>query len=177
MSIDKTILAVDLDNTLIKTDMIFVGLKSLFFKKLYLFPKLLLLLTFKGKTYAKKFLFDNTQFSVTNIPFNNAVIDFIKSNKKHYISTILISGSYYEYVEYIADYLKIFDCRVGTTLGNNMISMNKVKYIRDKFGNTAFDYIGDSKKDIPIWNHTRIAYTVNKRMLSKIRHLNHKLID
>ena len=78
MSIDKTILAVDLDNTLIKTDMIFVGLKSLFFKKFYLFPKLLLLLTFKGKTYAKKFLYDNTQFSVTNIPFNNTVIDFIK---------------------------------------------------------------------------------------------------
>ena len=56
-----------------------------------------------------------TLFSVTNIPFNNAVIDFIKSNEtlhKHYTNF----GSYYEYVEYIADYLKIFDCRVGTTL-------------------------------------------------------------
>tara|TARA_B100002019_G_scaffold60347_1_gene51715 strand:+ start:3168 stop:3701 length:534 start_codon:yes stop_codon:yes gene_type:complete len=167
MSIDKTILAVDLDNTLIKTDMIFVGLKSLFFKKLYLFPKLLLLLTFKGKTYAKKFLYDNTQFSVTNIPFNNTVIDFIKLNKKHYISTILISGSYYEYVDYIADYLKIFDYRVGTTLGNNMISMNKVKYIRDKFGNTAFDYIGDSTKDIPIWLEARKAYVVNSERIKK----------
>ena len=32
MSKDKIILAVDLDNTLIKTDMIFVGLKFLFLK-------------------------------------------------------------------------------------------------------------------------------------------------
>ena len=165
MSKDKIILAVDLDNTLIKTDMIFVGLKFLFFKKFYLFPKLLLLLTFKGKTYAKKFLYDNTQFSVTDIPFNKAVIDFIKINKKHYISTILISGSYYEYVDYIANYLKIFDYRVVQLYINNMISMNKVKYIRDKFDNATFDYIGDSTKDIPIWLEARKAYVVNSEKI------------
>ncbi len=54
MSKDKIILAVDLDNTLIKTDMIFVGLKSLFLKKFYLFPKLLLLLIFQRKNICKK---------------------------------------------------------------------------------------------------------------------------
>ena len=164
---DKIILAVDLDNTLIKTDMIFIGLKSLFFKKFYLFPKLLLLLIFKGKTYAKKFLYENTQFSISDIPFNKTVIDFIKTNKKYYISTILISGSYYKYVEHIADYLKIFDYRIGTTLSNNMISMNKVEYIRAKFDSTAFDYIGDSTKDIPIWLEARKAYVVNSVKIKK----------
>ena len=174
MSLDKIILAVDLDNTLIKTDMIFIGLKSLFFKKFYLLPKLLLLLIFKGKTYAKKFLYDNTQFSISNIPFNNAVIDFIKTNKKHYISTILISGSYYKYVEHIADYLKIFDHRAGTTLTNNMISMNKVKYIRNKFDITALDYIGDSTKDIPIWLEARKAYVVNsEKIKTKLKNIDY----
>ena len=167
MSSDKIILAVDMDNTLIKTDMIFIGLKFLFFKKSYLFPKLLLLLIFKGKTYAKKFLYENTQFSISDIPFNKDVIDFIKTNKKHYISTLLISGSYYKYVELIADNLNIFDYRVGTTLRNNMISMNKVKYIRDKFDITAFDYIGDSTKDIPIWLEARKAYVVNSEKIKK----------
>ena len=147
--------------------MIFVGLKFLFLKNFTYFQSFLLLLTFKGKTYAKKFLYDNTQFSITDIPFNKAVIDFIKINKKHYISTILISGSYYEYVDYIADYLKIFDYRVGTTLMNNMISMNKVKYIRDKFDNATFDYIGDSTKDIPIWLEARKAYVVNSEKIKK----------
>ena len=140
-------------------------IKISFFQKILFTPKAFTIINFQRKNICKKILYDNTQFSVTNIPFNNAVIDFIKSNKKHYISTILISGSYYKYVEYIADYLKIFDHRVGTTLTNNMISMNKVKYIRNKFDITAFDYIGDSKKDIPIWNHTRIAYVVNKEKI------------
>ncbi len=83
------------------------------------------MLFFKGKTYAKKFLYDNTQFRIKDIPFNQSVIDFIKNNKNHYESIILISGSYFEYVNTIADHLKLFDFRVGTTLQNNMISMNK----------------------------------------------------
>ena len=48
---------------------------------------------------------------------------------------------------------------------NNMISMNKVKYIRDKFDNATFDYIGDSVKDIPIWLQARKAYVVNSEKL------------
>ena len=167
MSKDRIILAVDLDNTLIKTDMIFIGLKSLFSKKPYLFPKLLLMLFFKGKTHAKKFLYDNTKFSIIDIPFNKTVIDFIKINKKHYESTILISGSYFEYVNAIADHLKLFDFRVGTTLHKNMISMNKVLFIREKFNNTTFDYIGDSVKDIPIWYRSRKAYVVNSDKIKK----------
>ena len=58
------ILAVDLDNTLIKTDMIYVGLKFLFIYRIYLLPKLIWLFTFKGKTYAKKYLFDITSYSL-----------------------------------------------------------------------------------------------------------------
>ena len=167
MSRDKVILAVDLDNTLIKTDMIFIGLKTFFFKKPYLFPKLLLLLIFKGKPHAKKFLHDNTKFSIADIPFNMTVINFIQINKKHYDSIILISGSYFEYVNAIADHLKLFDFRVGTTLHNNMISMNKVIFIRKKFDNATFDYIGDSVKDIPIWFCARKAFVVNSEKIKK----------
>lgn len=167
MSRDKIILAVDLDNTLIKTDMIFIGLKYFFFKKPHLLPKLFLLLIFKGKTYAKKFLHDNTKISITDIPFNKTVINFIKMNKKYYESTILISGSYFKYVNAIADHLNLFDFRVGTTLHKNMISMNKVVFIREKFDNATFDYIGDSVKDIPIWFHARKAFVVNSEKIKK----------
>ena len=48
-----------------------------------------------------------------------------------------------------------------------MISMNKVKYIRNKFDNAAFDYIGDSTKDIPIWLEARKAYVVNSEKIKK----------
>ena len=40
------ILAVDLDNTLIKTDMIYIGIKFLLLYRIYLLPKLILLFLF-----------------------------------------------------------------------------------------------------------------------------------
>ena len=78
------ILAVDLDNTLIKTDMIYIGLKFLLIYRIYLIPKLIWIFLFKGKTYAKKYLFDITSYSLKDIIFNQSVVDFIKNNKQKY---------------------------------------------------------------------------------------------
>ena len=172
------ILAVDLDNTLIKTDMIYVGLKFLLIYRIYLLPKLIWLFLFKGRTYAKKYLFDVTSYSVENIIFNQSVIDFITNNKKKYSYTILISGSYYEYVDAISEHLGLFDFSVGTTLEINMISSNKTRYLKDKFGDLIFDYIGDSKKDIPIWESAKTAYVVNNTNITRqLKHIKYKVID
>jgi predicted mannosyl-3-phosphoglycerate phosphatase (HAD superfamily) len=59
-----------------------------------------------------------------------------------------------------------------------MISLNKVEYLNNKYGNVIFDYIGDSKKDIPIWEVARTAYVVeNKNILNHIRHINYHVIS
>ena len=174
----QTVLAVDLDNTLIKTDMIVVGLKFLLLHKLYYLPKLAWLFIFKGKTHAKQFLYLTTHFSISSINFNQSVINFIKTNKKKYSSTILISGSYYEYVDAFARHLDLFDYSAGTTLEINMVGLNKVKYLRQFFDDSQFDYIGDSKKDIPIWENARHSYVVNDNNVSNyIKHIDHTIIN
>ena len=133
---------------------------------------------FKGKTYAKKYLFDVTSYSVENIIFNQSVIDFITNNKEKYTYTILISGSYYKYVDAISKHLGLFDFSVGTTLETNMISSNKTRYLEDKFGDLIFDYIGDSKKDIPIWESAKTAYVVNNsNIASQLKHIKYKIIS
>ena len=49
--------------------MIYIGLKYLLSNKIHLSPKLIwLLFLTKGRTYAKKYLFDVTNFSVKDIP-------------------------------------------------------------------------------------------------------------
>ena len=172
------ILAVDLDNTLIKTDMIYVGIKFLLKYKIYLFPKLLWVLLTKGKPHAKKFLYDKSTFSINDLVFNNSVVNFIKLNKDKYQQTVLISGSYYKYVNAVASHINLFDSSAGTTEDVNMISLNKVEYLNNKYGNVIFDYIGDSKKDIPIWEVARTAYVVkNKNILNHIRHINYQVIS
>ena len=71
-----------------------------------------------------------------------------------------------------------FDFSVGTTLETNMISSNKTRYLKDKFGDLIFDYIGDSKKDIPIWETARTAYVVNSaNITSQLKHIKYKIIS
>ena len=105
-------------------------------------------------------------------------MQIIKDNKEKYTYTILISGSYYKYVDAISKYLGLFDFSVGTTLETNMISLNKTRYLKDKFGDLIFDYIGDSKKDIPIWESARTAYVVdNSNITNQLKHIKYKIIS
>ena len=83
MSDDRLkVLAVDLDHTLINTDFIHIGLKLLISKKFYTLPKLLFIMILNGKTHAKKYLYVNTNFEISTLPFNVGVINFINQNKK-----------------------------------------------------------------------------------------------
>ena len=173
----STVLAVDLDHTLINTDMIFMGLKYLIFHKIYLLPMLIIIFLFKGRPSSKKYLYDNTSISIKDLPYNNSIINFINKNRKKYTHVILISGSYYKYVESIADYLNIFDSFKGTSITINMISSNKTTYLKNNFNNFIFDYIGDSKKDIPIWKESRKAFVVNRKNITKhLKNIDYEII-
>ena len=59
-----------------------------------------------------------------------------------------------------------------------MVGLNKVKYLKEFFDNSKFDYIGDSKKDIPIWEKARHSYVVNDNNVSNyIKHIDHTIIN
>ena len=117
-------------------------------------------------------------FVLFTLFFYIAVLFDINDHKDNYDHIILISGSYYKYVQHIADHLKIFDSSVGTNNKLNMISLNKVIYLNKKFNNPIFDYIGDSKKDIPIWELSRNVLVVDHGKITKyISHLNYKTVS
>ena len=174
----STVLAVDLDHTLINTDMIFMGLKYLILHKIYLLPILIIIFIFKGKPSSKKYLYNNTFIVIEDLPYNKSIINFINNNRRKYTHIILISGSYYKYVESIAEYLDMFDSFTGTSITINMIGTNKITYLKNNFNNFVFDYIGDSKKDIPIWEKSRKAFVVNHKNISKyLNHIDYEIIS
>ena len=78
---NEKILAVDLDNTLIKTDMSFETLVYVIKNNPLLILKVLSILIFQGKSFAKKCLFENSNIDISNIQINQDIIRFIKKNK------------------------------------------------------------------------------------------------
>ena len=50
-----------------------------------------------------------------------------------------------------------------------MVGINKVKFIKDELKIINFDYIGNSKKDLPIWKYCKkIIHTNATSNLKKI---------
>ena len=79
MKQDSKILIVDLEGTLIKSE-IFLETFWYAFKKDFLIPFKVLFAFTKGKSFLKKYLFNLAQIDYTTLPFNNVIIEYLKNH-------------------------------------------------------------------------------------------------
>lgn len=170
-------LIVDLDGSLIKTDLLYEGFLS-FFKNDLLAPfKCLYILMFNGLPALKKYIYLNSNISLETLPFNENVIKYIYEWKKENDGkVILCSASWHEYLKEISSSLKIFDDFYGTK-NKNLKGIAKLKKIR-KEGIFNYDYIGDSKDDFVLWKNAKTAIIVDgkKKIRKKAALLNSKIV-
>ncbi len=114
---------------------------------------------YKGKAFLKNFLSNKylKDFDPEFLPYNKDI--FEESDFKNR-KMILISGSPNAFVAKVAEHLKIFNSYKGSSEEINLIGKNKLNYIQTNFGKD-FDYIGNSKDDIPVWEEADKAYGIN----------------
>ena len=177
--INQKPLFVDLDGTLIKEDLSNLAFFKMFKKNPIKIFFYLFLFLFFGKAYLKEKISKKFVVPIHNLHFNSECIKFIRESHNHHRVIYLISGSHQCLVEQINNHLKLFNEVFGTINNYNMVGINKVKFINNKLKFIDFDYIGNSKKDIPIWEYTqKIIYTnadkylikkINESKLSKLR--------
>ena len=163
-------LFVDLDGTLIDQDLSDLAFLKCLKNKPLLTIYYLFLFIFYGKSFLKEKISKNYKVPFKKIKFNKACLDYIKDAKKQQRSVYLISGSHQKLVDQVNEKLKIFFEVFGTKKDFNMVGYNNVLYITNELKFRDFDYIGNSKKDLPIWYHTKnIIYTnVSKNLLRVI---------
>ncbi len=166
---ENRILFVDLDGTLIKEDLSNLAFIDYIKKnpiKLFFY---LIIFLFKGRSFLKEKISTGFVVPIEKINFNEACLEYIKKVKNHHRVVYLISGSHQLLVDQVDRHLRIFFEVFGTKKDFNMVGINKVKFINEKLKIFSFDYLGNSKKDLPIWNYTkRIIYTNVSTDLKKI---------
>ena len=161
-------LVVDLDGTLIKTDVLWESLILLAKKKPQEFLKIPFWIL-NGKSFFKKQLADNIMPDVTVLPYNYELIDFLKKSKEEGRKLILASATDDRIVKQVASHLKLFDAAFGTTQ-DNLKGEKKLEAIKQKCNGQGFDYVGNEKADIPIWQESKMAYVVtnSQRLINNI---------
>jgi len=152
-------LVVDLDGTLIRSDLLFQTLCThTKHNVLGLFDAFFWLAN--GKTNLKAQLAKNVTIDVALLPYNDEVLEVIKSEQSQR-PVILATASHRIYAEQIALYLGLFDRVIATEGEVNLSATTKRDVLVSEFGVQGFDYIGNSHDDLTVWKASRKAYLVN----------------
>lgn len=165
---NESILIVDLDGTLIKSDLLVESSIRLIKKNpLYIF--LLIIWLFRGKAKLKNEIASRIDIRVDLLPYRTQIIEKIKS---HTGKKVLATAAHYKYANAVANYLEIFDDVLASDEKTNLKGNKKVQFITERYGET-FDYIGDSSADIPIWQKANKKYVVspNNSLKNKLKKL------
>jgi 4-hydroxybenzoate polyprenyltransferase len=153
-------LVVDLDGTLLRSDLLLeTGMAFIRSQPLRLFTPLGWLT--KGKAVLKEGLARATHVDVSVLPYDPVVIELIEAERRTGRTVVLATASHHSLAERIADHLQLFDRVLATTVERNLSAHHKRDRLVECYGESGFDYAGNSLDDIPVWTSARHAYVVN----------------
>lgn len=148
---------VDLDGTLIKTDLLpemMLNCIKCNFLRLFLLPYWVL----RGKAYLKMKLDKHSNIDVSVLPYNEFVLQKIKRERSLGREIVLATGSPLGVANRVSSFLGLFDSVLATREGINLTGEQKLLFIKERCGNEKFDYIGNDSADIPILTHADKGY-------------------
>lgn len=153
-------LCVDCDGTLIRTDLlhesVFLLLKHAPWK-LVLLPWWLL----RGKAFLKERLAQAVRFDWSTLPLNEEVVTLARQAREAGRSVVLATASHRLLAEPLARHLGLFDDVLATDGATNLSGSRKSHQLSERFGPKGFDYVGNDRKDLPVWSAARQAVVVS----------------
>src|ERR1035441_5483894 len=102
-SVESPALVVDLDGTLVKTDLLLEAVLVLLKQKLYYAFRLLLWLM-KGKAYFKRQVARQVSLDVAVLPYREEVLDYLREQRAHGRKLVLATGSDIQIARLVADH-------------------------------------------------------------------------
>ncbi len=152
-------LAVDLDGTLIRTDMLF----ELFWSAMSQSPaKAVWALggLSGGKAALKARLSEAGQVAPESLPYCPDVMGHLTAHREAGGEAILCTASPQAVADTIAAHLGLFDAVKGSSPVLNLKSDAKADFLVERYGQGGFDYVGDSHADLPVWARASRAIVV-----------------
>lgn len=154
-------LVVDLDGTLVKTDLLAETANQFVLTQPLRCFKLLIWLM-QGKSTLKSHLAHNTSVDVSALPYNEAVVTWLKQEKAQGRSIVLATASHRVLAEEVADHLSLFDEVLATDGSTNLKADAKRAALVAKYGEKGFDYVGNDWADLPVWQSAAQAHVVSR---------------
>lgn len=152
----QPVLVVDLDGTLIRADLLWetfwVALSANVARFASVFAG--------GRAPMKARLAGWVDLDPAALPYNDAVVDLVRARRAAGGRTALATASDTKHANAIAAHLGLFDEVHASDGVRNLKGKAKADFLADRFGVSGYDYVGDSRADLPVWRTARRAITV-----------------
>jgi len=159
-SVRSTALVVDLDGTLVKTDLLLESVLALLKRRphyLFILPVWLL----KGRAYLKQQIARRVSIDVCVLPYRDDLLDYLKTQHTEGRTIALATAGDVQTARQVADHVKLFDLIFASDGITNLSGESKRARLVREFGEKGFDYAGNDRRDLVVWSSARKAILVN----------------
>jgi len=132
-------LGVDLDGTLIRTDLLVESVFALL-KRNVLFVFLLPFWLLKGRAYLKHEIAARVDIDAGLLPYQDDFLAYLKQEHADGRRLILATAAHEKFAEAVALHLGIFHDIVASNAAVNLSARRKLERLQDLFGDGGFDY-------------------------------------
>ncbi len=160
MSIATRTLVVDLDGTLIRSDMLFETFWAALSKTWTALLVAPISLT-GGRAALKRRLCAMASVEPASLPYNRDVIAYIERWRASGGRSAIVTASDQTLADAVAAHLGLFDEAHGSDGRRNLKGQAKAQFLVEHFGEGGFTYVGDASTDLPVWAKASKAITVN----------------
>lgn len=155
----RTPLAVDLDGTLIRTDLLHETTLLLVRQRplsLLSVPSWLA----RGKAWMKQRIAEQVQPDYARLPYAPDLLEWLQLERARGRRLVLCTASDARLAQGVAEHLQLFDEVMASDGQTNLSSHSKALALVERFGERGFDYAGNSSDDVEVWRQARAAVVV-----------------
>ena len=152
------VLVVDLDGTLIRSDMLFECFWHAFARD-WRTPFWSLAGLAQGRAALKSRLAQSGPPDPATLPYCAEVLDHIRAWRARGGRAVLVTAADQSIAEAIGDHLGLFEAVQGSDGTTNLKGEAKAEYLDRTYGPGAYVYVGDSAVDLAVWREAGGAVT------------------
>jgi 4-hydroxybenzoate polyprenyltransferase/phosphoserine phosphatase len=153
-------LVIDLDGTLLRTDSLHESTLLLLRGGPYRAFSLPLWLA-GGKARMKREIAQRVELDVAGMPYHEELVTWIGAERERGRRIVLATAADARVAYAVSAHLGLFDEVIASDGAVNRSAHRKAALLVEKFGERGFDYAGNSRDDLPVWERARRAIVVS----------------
>jgi 4-hydroxybenzoate polyprenyltransferase len=171
-ALDYQTVYVDLDGSLIATDLLYESVLDLLRRRPWSAPRIIGWLM-QGKAQLKQGLARESKLEFASLPYQGDVIDFLRACREQGHSLVLATAADEALAAGVAAHLGMFDAVLASDGQTNLKGPNKLRAIQAHSESKRFAYVGNGPEDLTIWAESEEAIAVrpDAALLARVRKL------